>query len=538
MAPSRPSVIVRWLRSDLRRLENPVLEWARQGSAAACFDVPVFILEETLLFPPGNAARRRFLHDSLRCLRAKLRAEDRDLALLSAEGQDPRRDDLRPNGVWRRAAGETATARALSSLFERLRAEMGAAELHLVGVREFAPSEVHIESDVARVCRAHGVELHLLCPGGATTLLGFAELERLGFSAHLPRSFDDFYDAALRQGWFSAGATEGPLALPLAAVVVCPFPAAAATESAWDSLPIMSTGSLFRGGEDAGLRRMQLWLQAFGSKRRFDASGIGSLRSQGTLTEYKTQFRRLHPPRSSLLSPYIALGCISVRRLARDVAAAGALGKHTDHFIYELLWRDFFRWSTLLNWGARLFALRGPDRAPMRAWRPPEEAARLLRRLEDAETGVPFIDALMSQLRQDGHVNNVGRQVLASFVVDELRIDWRLGARLFERHLVDYDVCSNYGQWGRAADVLPCVTQGKRSRERNLRYYDLALYGTGGWRRPNWQIFTEARDFLRTYAGADAFAPWTRAGGQPEFLSRGLREYFESVDRHSDQSSG
>ena len=39
------------------------------------------------------------------------------------------------------------------------------------------------------------------------------------------------------------------------------------------------------------------------------------------------------------------------------------------------------------------------------------------------------------------------RQNLASYFIQYLKLDWRLGAAFFERHLVDYDVASNWGNW-------------------------------------------------------------------------------------------
>ena len=44
-------------------------------------------------------------------------------------------------------------------------------------------------------------------------------------------------------------------------------------------------------------------------------------------------------------------------------------------------------------------------------------------------------------------MSNRGRQNVASFLAQNLNIDWRMGAEYFESLLIDYDVCSNYGNW-------------------------------------------------------------------------------------------
>lgn len=38
-------------------------------------------------------------------------------------------------------------------------------------------------------------------------------------------------------------------------------------------------------------------------------------------------------------------------------------------------------------------------------------------------------------------------QVVASFLTRDMMVDWRLGAQHFEEYLLDYDPCSNYGNW-------------------------------------------------------------------------------------------
>merc|ERR1719487_461026 len=50
-------------------------------------------------------------------------------------------------------------------------------------------------------------------------------------------------------------------------------------------------------------------------------------------------------------------------------------------------------------------------------------------------------------------MSNRGRQNVASFLVNDLGLDWRLGAEWFEAQLLDYDPTSNYGNWQYVAGV-------------------------------------------------------------------------------------
>ena len=50
-------------------------------------------------------------------------------------------------------------------------------------------------------------------------------------------------------------------------------------------------------------------------------------------------------------------------------------------------------------------------------------------------------------------MSNRGRQNVASYLVLDMGIDWRMGADWFETLLQDYDVCSNWCNWVSAAGL-------------------------------------------------------------------------------------
>ena len=70
----------------------------------------------------------------------------------------------------------------------------------------------------------------------------------------------------------------------------------------------------------------------------------------------------------------------------------------------------------------------------------------------------------MHVYQQTGWMSNRGRQNVASFLVKDLGLDWRLGAEWFESLLLDHDVCSNYGNWNYAAgkdfSIYLCLSEG------------------------------------------------------------------------------
>ncbi len=170
------------------------------------------------------------------------------------------------------------------------------------------------------------------------------------------------------------------------------------------------------------------------------------------LQEYKnTRNGLLGADYSAKLSPWLALGCISPKSIYYEVKKyekERVKNQSTYWMIFELLWRDYFHF-VLKKFQAKLFQSEG-IKVEKVTW---YDDKKVFDRWANGETGVPFIDANMRELNQTGFMSNRGRQNVASFLVKDLGIDWRLGAWYFEYALLDYDVASNWGNWAYVAGV-------------------------------------------------------------------------------------
>lgn len=167
---------------------------------------------------------------------------------------------------------------------------------------------------------------------------------------------------------------------------------------------------------------------------------------------------------SSKLSPWLALGCISPRSVYYEVKRyEQEVHKNVSTYwlVFELIWRDYFRFVAK-KYGNRIFFKGGIKNLHRAYENDPEKFFRWM----NGTTGIPFIDANMRELKETGFMSNRGRQNVASFLVKDLNIDWRWGAAWFESQLIDYDVCSNWGNWMYQAGV------GNDPREN--RYFNIA----------------------------------------------------------------
>jgi deoxyribodipyrimidine photo-lyase len=183
------------------------------------------------------------------------------------------------------------------------------------------------------------------------------------------------------------------------------------------------------GGETAGRRRLSAWLR----------SGVAG---------YDTGHDDLEADATSRLSPYLHFGCISpleVEDRAGEVVGAAP-------FVRQLAWRDFFH--QLL--GAQPETAHEDMRPRGARWSGDTDA---LEAWKHGETGCPIVDAGMRQLLREGYMHNRARLITASFLVHDLHVDWRSGARHFFDWLVDGDVANNVGNWqwvaGTGANARP-----------------------------------------------------------------------------------
>ncbi|KAL9442746.1 hypothetical protein AB3S75_016172 [Citrus x aurantiifolia] len=199
--------------------------------------------------------------------------------------------------------------------------------------------------------------------------------------------------------------------------------------------PKVSKGMRFVGGESAALGRVNEYFW-----------------KKDLLKVYKeTRNEMLGPDYSTKFSPWLASGSVSPRYIYEEVKSyerERVANDSTYWVLFELIWRDYFRFISL-KYGNSLFHLGGPRKLEYK-W---SQNQKLFESWRDGCTGYPLIDANMKELSMTGFMSNRGRQIVCSFLVRDMGIDWRMGAEWFETCLLDYDPCSNYGNWTYGAGV-------------------------------------------------------------------------------------
>lgn len=192
----------------------------------------------------------------------------------------------------------------------------------------------------------------------------------------------------------------------------------------------------FHGGPTAAARHLQTYLDSAA------VSGYKQTRNGLSGVDF-----------SSKWSIGLAHGALGGRQVLEALDAheqAHGVSEGSGWLWFEMLWREHFR-GLMHDHGRHLFRHRGLSDLPR-----PRHDPVAFERWCRGETRHAFVNAGMRELALTGWLSNRMRQIVASYLIHDLACDWRAGAAWFEHHLIDFDVCSNQGNWlyiaGRGTD--------------------------------------------------------------------------------------
>jgi len=406
MARANKTAII-WFRNDLRIHDNEalhdVLEAAENVIPVYIFDPRVFLAKTKFGFPKVGKYRAKFIIESIIDLKKNLQKLGSDLYIRIGKPEDEILE----------------LARQVKSSW-------------VFCNRERTQEEVDVQDAMEHNLWTVGQELR------------YSRGKMLFYTADLPFPVTHTPDV------FTQFRKEVEKYIPVRSPIDSPteIKKIDSTEIEWGEVPTMEnlghidfgenseSGFTWKGGESEAIRQLQYYLW-----------------ESDLIKNYKeTRNELLGRDFSSKFSPWLAQGCLSPKLIYAELKRyeqERAKNKSTYWLFFELMWRDFFR-LTAKKYGNDIFKIGGVKKE-----RPPavNEDRSLFATWAEGRTGIPFIDANMKELNATGFMSNRGRQNVASFLVNDLKLNWLMGAEYFESLLIDYDPCSNYGNWNYIAGV-------------------------------------------------------------------------------------
>ncbi|SPJ74644.1 related to Deoxyribodipyrimidine photolyase [Fusarium torulosum] len=196
---------------------------------------------------------------------------------------------------------------------------------------------------------------------------------------------------------------------------------------------------------------------------------IADKKYTATFQKPKTSPAQFEPQATTLLSPFLHFGALSVRefywRVKEVVDSYKGASSPPESLIGQLLFRDMYfaaqaslgyvfcqtannPYCRFIPW--HLPSKRDPETGLVTGEHhvDSEEAEVWFRRWRVGMTGFPWIDALMRQLKDEGWIHHLGRHAVACFLTrGGCYIDWERGCEVFEEWLIDHEPACNAGNW-------------------------------------------------------------------------------------------
>jgi FAD binding domain of DNA photolyase len=149
-------------------------------------------------------------------------------------------------------------------------------------------------------------------------------------------------------------------------------------------------------------------------------------------------------------------GVVSPRRFFHELTKvydkfpSSKLSKPPVSLHGQLMWREY---NNLMGYTTPNFDQTVGN--PIARQIPWDDDPELLATWRDGRTGYPFIDAIMTQLKETGWIHHLARHAVACFLTrGDLWQSWEEGAAVFEERLIDADWSINNFNW----QVSPCLS--------------------------------------------------------------------------------
>ncbi|KAL4704997.1 hypothetical protein ACJJTC_009785 [Scirpophaga incertulas] len=146
------------------------------------------------------------------------------------------------------------------------------------------------------------------------------------------------------------------------------------------------------------------------------------------------------------LSPYLRFGCLSTRLFYYQLTELYKRIKKVRPPLSlhgQILWREFFYCAATRN--PNFDRMEGNPICVQIPWERNQDA---LAKWASGQTGFPWIDAIMIQLREEGWIHHLARHAVACFLTrGDLWISWEEGMKVFDELLLDADWSVNAGMW-------------------------------------------------------------------------------------------
>lgn len=171
----------------------------------------------------------------------------------------------------------------------------------------------------------------------------------------------------------------------------------------------------------------------------YEDSKVKLARLKEKISSYIEKRDYVYEQATSNLSVDLRFGTISIREVLRELIKLKKSGFETEGFFRQLVFRDYYAYL--------LYHFPTLHTKDFRKCINYEFNENYYNSFTTANTGIPIVDAGMTELITTGNMHNRVRMIVASFFCKHLLLPWQKGEQFFAKYLMDYDAASNILSW-------------------------------------------------------------------------------------------
>ena len=136
-----------------------------------------------------------------------------------------------------------------------------------------------------------------------------------------------------------------------------------------------------------------------------------------------------------LINNWLSFGCITNKIIYNYIYNINIKNKNINNFLKDIIQKEYY----ITNFNKINFNLNDNNNL--------NGSLLTINKLINCQTGYPFIDAIIKEINMNGRTHTKNKFILASFIINDLNLNWKIGFDYFNSMLTDINFQLNLQIW-------------------------------------------------------------------------------------------
>jgi deoxyribodipyrimidine photo-lyase len=136
-----------------------------------------------------------------------------------------------------------------------------------------------------------------------------------------------------------------------------------------------------------------------------------------------------------LINNWLSFGCITNKIIYKYISNINIKNKNVNNFIKDIVLKEYY----ITNFNQINFNFNDNNNL--------NGSLLTINKLINSQTGYPYIDAIIKEINITGRTHTKNKFILASFIINDLNLNWKIGFDYFNSLLTDINYQLNLQIW-------------------------------------------------------------------------------------------